>query len=329
MTTPGPGWHPDPEGNQQLRYWDGQQWTSATQPMPQPTPPPAPVDPEKLAKDRKRALIGAGVVAVLIAAYFGVNSLANRKDDAETVAAETTTSETSTTMTSAPPSASARSTSVAALPAQPPSVTPMFVVSTDRPDRPEYMTAIVAKLPTQRELENILAEIRSDYLGKDGGYHVAFNCSSEMEPTAASRIANGKFAIGRIGAARTGLSAGGSEVEMLTNPKCSGPVPDVPADAVSADDVLLAIQNAGLPAIDPRVNTTACLEGGCVKLITTDEFSIYQFADQEKADKFSSIFPLRYQNGPMFIRYNQNGSDPIDQSLIPQYNAVLDQVMAG
>lgn len=94
MTTPGPGWHPDPEGNQQLRYWDGQQWTSATQPMPQPTPSSEPVDPEKLAKDRRRALIGAGVVALLIAAYFGVNALANRKNDNETVAVETTTTTT-------------------------------------------------------------------------------------------------------------------------------------------------------------------------------------------------------------------------------------------
>lgn len=120
MTTPGPGWHPDPEGNQQLRYWDGQQWTSATQPLPQPTPPPAPpepIDPEKLAKDRKRALIGAGVVAVLIAAYFGVNALANRKDDAETVAAETTTSETApTTTTTVRPTTTTVRTTVAAAP---------------------------------------------------------------------------------------------------------------------------------------------------------------------------------------------------------------------
>ncbi|WP_124390513.1 DUF2510 domain-containing protein [Rhodococcus wratislaviensis] len=32
--TPQPGWHPDPEGKPQLRWWDGQQWTAATQPLP-------------------------------------------------------------------------------------------------------------------------------------------------------------------------------------------------------------------------------------------------------------------------------------------------------
>ncbi|WP_037235840.1 DUF2510 domain-containing protein [Rhodococcus wratislaviensis] len=30
--TPSPGWHPDPEGTPQLRWWDGTQWTSATKP---------------------------------------------------------------------------------------------------------------------------------------------------------------------------------------------------------------------------------------------------------------------------------------------------------
>lgn len=41
MTTPPPpGWHRDPEGNNQLRWWDGRQWTSATSPLSQPASPP-------------------------------------------------------------------------------------------------------------------------------------------------------------------------------------------------------------------------------------------------------------------------------------------------
>jgi hypothetical protein len=40
MTTPPPpGWHRDPEGNDYLRWWDGQRWTSATSQPSRPTSP--------------------------------------------------------------------------------------------------------------------------------------------------------------------------------------------------------------------------------------------------------------------------------------------------
>jgi len=32
QSAPPPGWHPDPSGAPQQRYWDGQQWTEHTQP---------------------------------------------------------------------------------------------------------------------------------------------------------------------------------------------------------------------------------------------------------------------------------------------------------
>ena len=89
------------------------------------------------------------------------------------------------------------------------------------------------------------------------------------------------------------------------------------------------IKVAGLPVVDPRTNTSFCAESGCVQLVTTDYFSVYQFADQAKADKFAAAWPLHYQNGLVFLRYTGDGSDPTDPALIPQYNAVLDQVMAG
>ncbi|MCK8675297.1 DUF4041 domain-containing protein [Rhodococcus sp. HM1] len=39
MTAPA-GWHPDPQGHPQLRWWDGYQWTAVTQPLPPAQPVP-------------------------------------------------------------------------------------------------------------------------------------------------------------------------------------------------------------------------------------------------------------------------------------------------
>lgn len=97
MTQPA-GWHPDPEGAPQLRYWDGQQWTSATQPMPAITPTPQPETPAQ-AKDRKRQLIAIAVAIVGFLAIFGISKLDFGGDDTETVAAKTTTTEAAATTT--------------------------------------------------------------------------------------------------------------------------------------------------------------------------------------------------------------------------------------
>ena len=75
------GWHLDPEDASRLRWWDGQQWTSATrrvseEPSLRLTTTPgatAPKTPGEKAQDRKRAMImiGAGVAVVLILVGFG------------------------------------------------------------------------------------------------------------------------------------------------------------------------------------------------------------------------------------------------------------------
>lgn len=102
MNTPPAGWHPDPEDNKQLRYWDGQQWTSATQPMPTPQPTELPPETPEAAKKRKQQLIAAGVIIAVIASIAIFNSIDFGKGDTETAAAETTTTQAADTEPSLP-----------------------------------------------------------------------------------------------------------------------------------------------------------------------------------------------------------------------------------
>lgn len=118
MTTPGPGWHPDPEGHKLLRYWDGQQWTSATQPMPTPQPTELPPETPEAAKKRKQQLIGISVVIAAVAAIAIFQKIDFGKDDTPAVASKSTTSEsTQTTMrttTSQPPTTTRSAAEVSA-----------------------------------------------------------------------------------------------------------------------------------------------------------------------------------------------------------------------
>lgn len=134
MTTPGPGWHPDPEGNQQLRYWDGQQWTSATQPMPD-SQTPAPETPDQ-AKDRKRQLVAIGIIIAAVTSIAIFKSIDFSKDDTETAAAETTTTQPTQPSTTRP--TTARTTIAASPPAVTTSRSP--VTTRNNPaDDPEFL----------------------------------------------------------------------------------------------------------------------------------------------------------------------------------------------
>lgn len=102
MTQPA-GWHPDPEGNNQLRHWDGQQWTSATEPMPEAAPqsePPSPETPEAVQKRKRTNLIAAGIAGVMIVGFLGYALVGNGGDDNETAAAKSTTSKAAQTTAS-------------------------------------------------------------------------------------------------------------------------------------------------------------------------------------------------------------------------------------
>jgi Host cell surface-exposed lipoprotein/Protein of unknown function (DUF2510) len=73
MTTPA-GWHPDPEGSGQQRWWDGQQWTSALQGMPTAEYPAATfvgTPPAKAAGKKWPWIVGAVVVLFVVIGLVG------------------------------------------------------------------------------------------------------------------------------------------------------------------------------------------------------------------------------------------------------------------
>lgn len=54
----------------------------------------------------------------------------------------------------------------------------------------------------------------------DGGYDVMINCSTGGTTEAPARLAWGRFAVGGLGAAQTGLEKGGSELKLMDSVRC-------------------------------------------------------------------------------------------------------------
>ncbi len=198
-------------------------------------------------------------------------------------------------------------------------------------EKPSTLNVYVTELPTSGEAALIVEDLQHQYADRDDGYFVQIYCEERGQFEAENRLFMGKFAVGSVGAARTGLPEGAKEIEPVRNAQCPAATL-APADtnALTAEQVVDAVVAAGLPATDPRDNSSRmCQTTGCTQLITTDDFSVYQFPDVESATEWASGWPLGYQNGTIFLRYTEGGSQPTDPALIPQYNAILDRLQAG
>lgn len=90
MTTPA-GWHPDPSDPNQIRYWDGQQWTGRTQPRPQPAGPQQST-PQPPKKSNAWKVIAAVVAVFAVISVIG-NAIGGDEEE-ESTAAPTTTERT-------------------------------------------------------------------------------------------------------------------------------------------------------------------------------------------------------------------------------------------
>lgn len=105
-----------------------------------------------------------------------------------------------------------------------------------------------------------------------------------------------------------------------------------PTVTITAADVVDAIENAGLPATGraDRTKVAGCADLGCSKMIAIDPVSVYQFDVEAAAAKYATVMStssLIYRNGLIVLRFKRDGPRPIDETLIPQYQAVLDGLL--
>ncbi|MFE7724006.1 hypothetical protein ACFU44_33830 [Nocardia rhizosphaerihabitans] len=104
------------------------------------------------------------------------------------------------------------------------------------------------------------------------------------------------------------------------------------AHTLTAADVVDAIEAAGLPATGraDRTKVAGCAELGCVQMIAVDPVSVYQFEAEVTAEKYANALSssLIYRNGLIVLRFKRDGPNPIDRTLIPEYQAALDGLVS-
>lgn len=93
----------------------------------------------------------------------------------------------------------------------------------DKPDSGQGQGSIVAQVKrkgTTAELRAVFDAIRQDFSQEERGYYVAIDCETGGSKAAANRLANGRYAVGRLGAAQTGLDDGQAEFEVNAGSQC-------------------------------------------------------------------------------------------------------------
>lgn len=136
-------------------------------------------------------------------------------------------------------------------------VTPAYTVVSDEQD---LVRVAVDALPAGDGLRTIFDAVRATKK-QDGGYFVQINCSTGGTDQADNRLANGRFAVGALGAAQTGLKPGAAEFEAEAGRTCPAGPPETLDPSIAAavgippkpDAATQAAYLAALRAINPDI----------------------------------------------------------------------------
>jgi hypothetical protein len=137
------------------------------------------------------------------------------------------------------------------------------------------------------DLRDVFDDVRADRSEGDS-WTVTIRCASlqpsdDVDPT----LATGRFANTQEGLAETGLeSVDDAEFETTGRRDCEPGDPTTPG-AVTMEQVLTAIDDAGLPAPNPRDTSRVCRNLGCLERTTTDLFTVMVWPTAEDAEDWA------------------------------------------
>lgn len=207
MTTPPPGWHPDPDNPHLVRWWDGHRWTEHTHQATNSAPPlPAAGHPESQqpqeTNSRNWKTTAAKVVGGIVVVYLvlvACDRFVFGPDRDESAASAATSSSTA-------PVAEVE--------------VPPYEIASDDDD------LIIAHvhlgsddaLGLRRIHVNLMQRIMREK--PDGGYFIYYDCATPNPDGSVNRIGTGKVAVGRLGAAQTGLEINGNELRPNSGRVC-------------------------------------------------------------------------------------------------------------
>ncbi|MFP8960024.1 hypothetical protein ACLIYP_05545 [Streptomyces nanhaiensis] len=78
---------------------------------------------------------------------------------------------------------------------------------------------VVVEVETTKNLEAVFEDVAGK-LDDEAGYFVLINCTSGGAKAADNRLANGRVAVGKMGAASTGMNEGDREFEPVKGATC-------------------------------------------------------------------------------------------------------------
>lgn len=103
------------------------------------------------------------------------------------------------------------------------SETPVFWMRTDRTLKKSpggYVTVLVPTTPDPAGINAIVKDVRAMKASEQGGWFVQIRCGQSIDDPGGTVIANAKFAFDNLGAAQTGLTKYGQDVDINPNASC-------------------------------------------------------------------------------------------------------------